>query len=182
MEREKGAMSDTYVLFTESGQEQDVLHAVQTWLLRPDERIYCPTRVLVKRVRGRDTVVEQNLYPGYLFIDTDHPMDLLQRGKCSKGKILFHYTRLLLTDRELHPLSQQEQSLLRHLLGADDTCHMSKGYLEGDQVVLTEGPLIGMEGCIRSINRHKKTAKITTRILDRDVNVVVGLEIVKKLP
>lgn len=51
---------------------------------------------------------------------------------------------------------------------------------ENDKIVITAGPLAHFTGTIKKVNRHKKTARITTRLLGRDIDITVGLEIVSK--
>lgn len=43
------------------------------------------------------------------------------------------------------------------------------------------GPLQGMEGYIRKINRHKRKAWVSIEMFGRSVDMEVGLEIVKKV-
>ena len=57
---------------------------------------------------------------------------------------------------------------------------MSEGMIENDQVVIFDGPLKGMEGTIKRINRHKRVALIQMELFERVMQVEVGLEIVEK--
>lgn len=43
------------------------------------------------------------------------------------------------------------------------------------------GPLQGMEGYIRKINRHKRKAWVSIEMFGRSVDMEVGLEIIKKV-
>ena len=58
---------------------------------------------------------------------------------------------------------------------------MSEGYIEGDQLVITDGPLTYYEGKIVKINRHKRTAVLEVEFLGRKNQVTVGLEVVGKI-
>ena len=58
---------------------------------------------------------------------------------------------------------------------------MSTGIIENDQVRILTGPLQGMEGYIRKINRHKRKAWVSIEMFGRSVDMEVGLEIVKKV-
>ena len=55
------------------------------------------------------------------------------------------------------------------------------GIIENDQVRILTGPLQGMEGYIRKINRHKRKAWVSIEMFGRSVDMEVGLEIVKKV-
>ena len=57
---------------------------------------------------------------------------------------------------------------------------LSTGYIEGDKIVITSGPLKGMEGLIRKIDRHKRKAYLKLSFFDREIMTSVGLEITEK--
>ena len=56
----------------------------------------------------------------------------------------------------------------------------SIGIIEGDKVKILSGPLIGKEGLIRLINRHKRTAIIELKMFGRTSDIKIGLEIISK--
>ncbi|MCC8098207.1 MAG: hypothetical protein LIO44_06625 [Eubacterium sp.] len=58
---------------------------------------------------------------------------------------------------------------------------MSVGIIENDRVQVINGSMMGMEGSIRKIDRHKRTARIEVNMFGRTMEVTVGLEIVKKI-
>ena len=55
-----------------------------------------------------------------------------------------------------------------------------EGYLQGDKIIVTEGPLQGMESHIRRIDRHKRLAWLTIDVLGESREIAVGLEIIRK--
>ena len=57
---------------------------------------------------------------------------------------------------------------------------MSQGYIVGDKVNIISGPLVGYEGKIKKIDRHKRIAYIEVSLFDQVVVVQVGLEIISK--
>ena len=57
---------------------------------------------------------------------------------------------------------------------------MSEGYIEGDKVRVTAGPLCGLEGLIKKIDRHKRTACLEFDMFGQTVSTSVGLEITEK--
>lgn len=52
--------------------------------------------------------------------------------------------------------------------------------IEGDEVVILNGPLMGHVGLIKKIDRHKRLAYLEIEMLGRKKNVKIGLEIVGK--
>ena len=57
---------------------------------------------------------------------------------------------------------------------------MSCGIIENDRVQIVSGPLTGMEGSIRRIDRHKRIAHLEIEMFGRTVEMKVGLEIIIK--
>lgn len=54
---------------------------------------------------------------------------------------------------------------------------MSEALKNGDQVVVTEGPLLGHEGLIKTINRRKSTAYLELDVCGRRVTTRFGLAV-----
>ena len=54
---------------------------------------------------------------------------------------------------------------------------MSEALKDGDQVVVTAGPLLGHEGLIKNINRRKSTAYLELDLCGRRVITRVGLAV-----
>lgn len=48
----------------------------------------------------------------------------------------------------------------------------------GDKIQITIGPLVGLEGLIVGINRHKRKAWLETMMFGRKQTIKVGLETV----
>lgn len=178
---ENSRPGNIYVIYTATGYEEKVQKVLREYVLLPSEEAFFPTVEIKKRFHGRDKIVDKSLYPGYLFIRTEDPEALYLRGKASKGRLIVQNMRMLRNDATLLPIAPEEEQMLYELCGNDHRCDMSKGFIVGGKVVITSGPLQTFTGRIRKINRHKKTAEITTRLLGRDINVVVGLEIVRKI-
>ena len=89
-------------------------------------------------------------------------------------------TRLIGTGDEIVPLSQEEIDLLLRMGSDSQLVEMSSGIIENDRVQVLSGPLKGMEGSIRKINRHKRMAYLEVEMFGRTVEMKVGLEIVSK--
>ena len=58
---------------------------------------------------------------------------------------------------------------------------MSEGIIEHSQVKVMSGPLMGKEGYIRKIDRHKRKAWLEMEMFGRTQSIQVGLEIVAKI-
>ena len=89
--------------------------------------------------------------------------------------------RLLPTGgRHRFAVSDEERTRLEYwCLGRRCLTH-SEGYIEGDAVRILSGPLVGMEGSIKKINRHNCCAEIEVVFLSRKQTIKVALEIIAK--
>ncbi|MGN0363515.1 MAG: antiterminator LoaP [Bilifractor sp.] len=169
-----------YVIHTESGAEMKTVQACSIRVLSKDEHLYVPTVERIRRIHGVDRMVEEKLFPGYIFAETGRPDDLLVRLGREKGLTVFQHATLLREDSYILPVRKEEAAWLRRLWDSGKTVRTSKGAIIGDRVVITEGPLVGLEGTIRKIDRHKKTAWIEMPFLGQERLVRVGLEITMK--
>ena len=55
----------------------------------------------------------------------------------------------------------------------------SKGHYEGEKIVVTEGPLRGLETEIKWVDRRQRTVGIEVQLMNRAVDVKLGAEFVK---
>ena len=128
-----------------------------------------------RRIRGEWATLRKVLFPGYVFIVTEEHEELYKNLKTVIG-----LTKLLGTGREIVPLTEKEQKLLEKMCGRGHVVEMSEGVIEQSQVKVMRGPLMGMEGYIRKIDRHKRKAWLELKMFGRRQMVQVGLEIVAK--
>ncbi|MCM1284303.1 MAG: antiterminator LoaP [Muribaculaceae bacterium] len=128
-----------------------------------------------RRYEGQWHIEKRVLFPGYVFLTSDSPEELFLRLKKVPG-----LTKLLGTGQDIVPLTAEEEALLRRLGGDEQIVETSIGVIENDQIIITEGPLQGMEGCIRRIDRHKRMAWLEVEMMGRRLEVKVGLEVVEK--
>ena len=71
---------------------------------------------------------------------------------------------------------QEEVELLMRIGTDKQLVEMSSGIIENDRVRILSGPLMGMEGNIRRIDRHKRIAYLEIEMFGRTVEMKVGLE------
>jgi transcriptional antiterminator NusG len=57
----------------------------------------------------------------------------------------------------------------------------SKGFIIGDKIIVTSGPLKGRESIIRKIDRHKRRAEIEVAFLGDIRRINVALEVISKV-
>ena len=128
------------------------------------------------KVRGEWVPAQKPLFPGYLIAVTDEPVRLADALRRTP-----EFTRLLSVGETFVPLHDEDQAWIGAFTkkGAR-VVPMSTGVMEGDHVVVLDGPLVGCEAMIKSVNRHKSLAILEFEICGRRVTTKVGLGIVRK--
>ncbi|MDD2981589.1 MAG: antiterminator LoaP [Hespellia sp.] len=138
-------------------------------------RCFIPYYEEKKRIRGMWTIQKKVLFPGYVFMITENVESLFQELKAIMG-----LTKLLETGEDIVPLSEDEVHFLQEFGGEEQIVPMSIGIIEQDKVTILEGPLQGMEGTIKKIDRHKRKAYLEVPMFGRTIKAQVGVEIVSK--
>ena len=169
-----------YVMQVHTGTEENIRCQCPR-LISSDtlERCFIPYYQQKKRFQGEWHIQERILFPGYVFLITQNLEKLVESLKKVIGM-----TKLIGTGDEIVPLSEAEISLITKLGGksssSESIVKISQGIIEGDQVHILSGPLKGLEGAIRKIDRHKRIAYLSVDMFNRTVDMKVGLEIVAK--
>ena len=140
------------------------------------ERCFIPYYEEAKRIRGNWTTLEKVLFPGYVFIITEK----LERLYGQLHEVI-GLTKLIGTGREIVPLCAEEIAFIQEIGGENQVVEMSEGVIEKSNVRITSGPLMGMEGMIKKIDRHKRKAWLEVPMFGRVQTVQVGVEIVAKM-
>lgn len=140
------------------------------------ETCFAPQYEEMKRYHGKYHKEKKLLFPGYLILVTNHIYELISK----LGKI-DGFKRVLGDKDCMVPLSNSEMAFLTKFGGTEHIVEMSIGMIVNDQVQITSGPMMGMEGCIRKIDRHKRTARIEVEMFGRTMEATIGVEIIKKI-
>lgn len=139
------------------------------------ENCFLPRYEEKRKIWGEWKILKKLLFPGYVFVISDDIDQLYQKLKKVIG-----LTKLIGTGKEIIPLTEEEVRLLMKFGGEEQIVAMSKGIIEGSKVIINSGPLKGMEGYIRKIDRHKRKAYLEVPMFNGMQNIQVGLEIVSK--
>ncbi len=165
-----------YAVQVLTGKEKDI--CIQAEKIIPAEileQIFVPYKEEKRHVNKQWKTIKKVLFPGYIFLITDHIVDLYIALKDVIG-----LTKVLGTGREIVPLTEEEVQLLQRLGNEEQVVEMSEGIIENDIIHVTSGPLMGMEGCIKKIDRHKRKAWVEVKMFNRMQLIPLGLEIIQK--
>ena len=166
-----------YVVQVRSGTEHNI--RIQCNKKIPDtimERCFIPYYEEKKKQNGTWNTLQKVLFPGYIFMITEDGEKLFFHLKTIEGM-----TKLIGTGQDIIPLKEEEITFLKRFGGEEQIVYMSEGIIEGTQVIITSGPLMGMEGLIQKIDRHKRKAWLDLELFGRMQQVEVGLEITRKV-
>lgn len=171
-------MEQWYVIQVRTGKEEWVATCCNL-LLHDDpclNRCFIPYSKRLRKRRGEWIERTEILFPGYVFMVSDDPMRLYQALKQIPD-----LTKMLGRDKkEIFSLPEDEVVFLQSFGEEDQIVDLSVGCIEGDQIIVENGPLKGKEGLIRRIDRHKRIAEIEIEFLGEKRKAKVGLEIVRK--
>ena len=140
------------------------------------EECFCPSFLTQTKRSGEWQYVERLLLPGYLIAVTAYPDELRDLLRAVPD-----FARVLAMGETFVPLRENERAWIEEFTKPGDrTIPMSQGYMRGDTLVATEGPLVGHEGLITRVNRHKSLAVLEFHIGGKRVTTRVGLGIVSE--
>lgn len=165
-----------YVIQVMTGNEESICREIiQITNSELYDRCFVPMSELQHKVKGKYISIMKPLFPGYLFIISDH-IEEIQAALWKVAK----FTRILRAGSTFVPLEKEEVENLRSLTDKAFNITLSKGFIEGNRIYITEGPLKDQEGLIRKIDRHKRMAIVEMPFLGKTTSVRVPLEIVEK--
>ncbi len=142
----------------------------------PIKSCYVPEYEVSQKHEGEWQRIRKLLIPGYVFVETTDPAALAKLIRT-----LLPFTRMLgVSNDSFIPLTSNEVSWINGFANAEHVVEVSVGAIEGDQVIVTSGPLKGHEAQITKIDRHKRIALLEVHMFGRRKTVKVGLEVVKK--
>ena len=165
-----------YVVQVTVGREEKIVHQIESNI--PQElliRCFVPKYKFMKRYYGSWHIEEKITFPGYIFIKSDRIEDFFTKLKMTQA-----FTKMLGLNRgEIFPIYDEDVMFLLKY-DENDSLDISKGYILGGKTIITSGPLVGHEGIIRRIDRHKRLAFLEVELLGQITTVKVGLEIISK--
>lgn len=169
-----------YIVQVVAGSEAHMKETLEIFLQKsrganPVKEVFFPLYESSYKKGGVRRTVTRVLFPGYLFLDVEQE-DVGQR---LKGITEFHH--LLMTGETCIPVSREEQTFLAEHTDAGHVMRMSRGYMVGREVTITEGALANYRGPLKYVDRHNRYGVITVRLGERDMDMRFGLEIVRKM-
>ena len=163
-----------YVIQVINGREDVVRERIERMVPASAMReLFYPQYQTEIKVHGEWVNTTKPLFPGYLICDTADPRTVQQYLLRMDD-----FARVLSQDGQFVPLAKEEVQLIGSFTHRGDrVVPMSEALKDGDQVVVTAGPLLGREGLIKDVNRRKNTAYLEVDLCGRRVTTRVGLAV-----
>ncbi|MCX7920823.1 MAG: antiterminator LoaP [Clostridia bacterium] len=165
-----------YAVFVETSKEEDVQKWLEFHFNKESLQSLVPKRKLKEKRSGKSYSVIKKLFPGYVFIRTSMDLDKY-RIITSVPRLL----RILNTGTYYSQIEDEEMSLILKLVGEDSIIDYSRIFIENSRVLVKDGPLYGIEGIIKKINKHTNRAKVQLNFMGEPRFVDVGIEILYNL-
>lgn len=170
-------MENWYAVQVRTGKEQETVDLcrkiIEGNILTES---FVPRYERMKRYQGTWHKEQLPMFSGYIFLETGRVEELFYRLKAVP-----ELTKILGDGREFIPIKDEEKTVLQQMGNEEHVTEMSVGYIVGERVVILSGPVKGIEGKIKKIDRHKRMAVLEVRMFGRWVDVKVGVEIVEKV-
>lgn len=165
-----------YVIQVMTGDEKVTIDMCKA-IVQDDDiyEFFIPEVDRKKRIKGKWYNIRKPMFPGYVFISTERMKELYE-----KLKNVPKLTKVLGTDHTVTPISQSEENLIKRLTNKQHIAEISVGYIEGDRLIISEGPMMGMEAMVKKIDRHKRIAVLSVTMFGNSTDVTMGLEVLRK--
>ncbi|MBR1742253.1 MAG: antiterminator LoaP [Lachnospiraceae bacterium] len=139
--------------------------------------LFVPRYASVRRYGGVWHDILKAMFPGYVFVETEVPKKIFTRIKFIPKSM-----HIIYAEREILSVYPEEEQFIRDLIDENYIVQMSKGFMIGDRLCITEGALEKCQGKLIKIDRHKRLATLSVNLFGRETPVEVGLEVVEKVP
>ncbi|MGA1870044.1 MAG: transcription termination/antitermination NusG family protein [bacterium] len=140
--------------------------------------ILIPSKEILHTQNGVLKKIICPLFPGYLFLYNKintfiQKLDSIKRN---------HYLRPVCFDNTPAKIRPEEMEYLQTITNEQGIVPLSQGiFHEGDNVRILEGPLKNLTGKILFINKKKHKAKVNIKLFNREINIVLGLNLMREV-
>lgn len=162
-----------YALFTITGEEDNVKERICYRLKNSNIKVIVPKRKLRERKNGIWSHKIRTLFPGYIFLNGFMSFDEYHLLNNIPGLI-----KVLKNDCEPYIIDKREMQVIKTLINDDEVIEPSSAILYRNRIVIKDGPLVGLEGKIASVNKRKGRVKVrfsfngTEKLVELSISVI----------
>jgi transcriptional antiterminator NusG len=175
-------MKNWIVLFVKTGSEKKLVQMLKEKLNAEEYLPFIPVREMPRKKKGVIFKECKPLFLGYIFIQTEIEANLIANKlrpllvNIDGFYSILHYG----DDKNDVALRESERLPWERMFDSDFCIRGSVGFIEGDEIRITSGALVGMECRIRKIDRHKQIAVVELDMMGATREVKLMLEVVEK--
>lgn len=144
-----------YALFVLTGEEDNVKKRLEHRFRNSKLKFIVPKRKLMERKEGKWKEKVRTLFPGYILVNGYMGVEEYYSLTGIPGLL-----GVLKDTCEPLEISEQDIAVLKKLICNGEIIEHSSALLESGKVVIVDGPLLGLEGLIQSIDRRKGRARV----------------------
>lgn len=166
-------------LHVKDGSEEKMEAFLRGMLSEKSEiRCFHLTRNRRKKYGGKWQIIQEKLFPGYVFIDTDQPGAVHRELKQVPGFCL-----LFSDDAFISILKKEEERFLSCISDEDGQIGLSEiDISDGEHVRYLSGPLCHAENLVRRVDLHRRMAEVETQFLGEGCVLYLGVWIRGEFP
>ena len=166
-----------YAVQTITGKEEKAMDEIEKVVeSHVCERCFLLKREAVWRIQGACRIHTENLFPGYLFVQTQYPEKFY-----SQLKTVPQYTRFLgKEDGGFYPVSKEEEIFLKRLLNKDreNIVRLSTGKVDKDGTIIDcDGPLRYYLGYVVKKRIRLRYVMIRVHLFGREREILLGIRL-----
>lgn len=148
--------------------------------LHPDIslNVYFPKREIDIRRRGVIVHTSLGIFPGYIFLEVNEEEDLHNYQWAFRSTDGFY--RFLKSNQNICTLQDKDLEMVLHFIKkVGPVAGKSKVYFdENARIVVSEGPLMGLEGKIIKVDKRKGRAKVKLDLYDDTFSIDLAFEVI----
>ncbi len=168
-----------YAIQTIAGHEKQLVSVIEHLYDGEKILLYLPVKEMIHQIKGDKFIARIPLFPGYIFVyhSIDRVTAMLQKNNVNI------FAKPVKADGKYLEANREEMELLFRITGENGVIKISKGiFSQNDEIRIINGPLKNLKGRILFINKRKNKAKIRIKLMNRMVDISLGLEIIQKIP
>lgn len=144
-----------YALFVLTGKEEKIRDMLIYRLKDTNLKFIVPKRKLMERKAGKWEEKVRTIFPGYILIN-----GCMGTGEYYRIVEIPGVLRVLKDSGKPFEIPEEEIAVIKSLIYQGDIIEQSRILLESGKIIVKEGPLVGLEGFIDSIDKRKGRAKV----------------------
>lgn len=164
-----------HAVFVMTGNEQTVKEKIAYAFKDTDILPVVPKRRIKERKNGIWHEKIKPLFPGYILIKGHISTDDYYILKTVPGIL-----RILKDNNELYRIHPDEIEIISRLMIDGEIIGVSTAFQQGDSIVITDGPLLGMEGNIQFIDKRKGRVRVYLSFLGDKRTVDLSIKFIDK--